>query len=195
MLKMLFRFAKMTLKSIKSVETAIITGYPILLALKTFWILQHLLIPRIQWLLLIYEIPVSLAFKLEQKVSGSIRKWLHLHHLTSTIFSISVSIANKKLIITTKSFKNQWAFTFKISSQDSLVSGCIPKLQTATWEAKDAFSFCENDIKINQVCGNSYHNSLSHFTGTQNLLDFTAPTHSYDPMASPNLRNTNFFSF
>ena len=148
----------MTLKSIKSVETAIITGYPILLALKTFWILQHLLIPRIQWLLLIHEIPISLAFKLEQKVSVSIRKWLHLYHLTSAIFSISVSIAHKKLIISNKSFKNQWGFTFKRSSQDSLVSGCFPKLQTGTWEAKDAFSFFENDIKINQVCGNSYHN-------------------------------------
>ena len=33
------------------------------------WILQHLLIPRIQWPLLIYEIPISLAFKSEQKVS------------------------------------------------------------------------------------------------------------------------------
>ena len=32
------------------------------------WILQHLLIPRIQWPLLIYEVPISLAFKLEQKV-------------------------------------------------------------------------------------------------------------------------------
>ena len=29
------------------------------------WILQHLLIPWIQWPLLIYEIPISLAFKLE----------------------------------------------------------------------------------------------------------------------------------
>ena len=32
-------------------------------------ILQHLLIPRIQWPLLICEIPVSLVFTLEQKVS------------------------------------------------------------------------------------------------------------------------------
>ena len=33
------------------------------------WILQHLLIPRIQCPLLIYEIPLSLAFELKQKVS------------------------------------------------------------------------------------------------------------------------------
>ena len=46
--------------------------------MQKLWILQHLLIPRIQWPLLIYEIPISLAFKLEQKVSVFIRKWLHL---------------------------------------------------------------------------------------------------------------------
>ena len=57
------------------------------------WILQHLLIPRIQWPLLIYEIPISLAFKLEQKVSVFIRKWLHLHHSTSSLcFCSSVSL-------------------------------------------------------------------------------------------------------
>ena len=53
------------------------------------WILQHLLIPRIQWPLLIYEIPISLAFKLEQKVSVFIQKWLHLHHSTSSLFLYS----------------------------------------------------------------------------------------------------------
>ena len=46
------------------------------------WILQHQLIPRIQWPLLIYEIRISLAFKLEQKVCVFIQKWLHLHHST-----------------------------------------------------------------------------------------------------------------
>ena len=33
----------------------------------------------------------------------------------------------------------------------------------------------------------------SHFTGTQKILGFTAPTHFKDQMTSPNLRNTNFF--
>ena len=73
------------------------------------WILQHLPIPRIQWPLLIYEIPISLAFKLEQKVC------LHSKVVTSPslnikslflFFSISMSIANKEPIISAKSFKN-----------------------------------------------------------------------------------------
>ena len=43
------------------------------------WILQHVLIPRIQWPLLVHEVPISHATKLEQKISSFIRKWLHLH--------------------------------------------------------------------------------------------------------------------
>ena len=35
--------------------------------MQKLWTLQHLLISRIQWPVLSYEIPISLAFKLEQK--------------------------------------------------------------------------------------------------------------------------------
>ena len=73
------------------------------------WILQHLLISRIQWLLLIYKIPISLAFKLERKIC------LHSKVVTSPslninslflFFSIFMSIANKERIISAKSFNN-----------------------------------------------------------------------------------------
>ena len=50
-----------------------------------WWILQHILIPRIQWPLLIYEVLISHATKLEQKISSFIRKWLHLHKSTSSL--------------------------------------------------------------------------------------------------------------
>ena len=49
------------------------------------WILHHLLIPRLRWPLLIYEIPVTVVFRLEQKISCFIRKWLKLHNSTSNI--------------------------------------------------------------------------------------------------------------
>ena len=67
------------------------------------WILQHLLIPRIQWPLLIYEVPISLAIGTES---------LHLHSLLVAspslnikslflFFIIAVFIADQKLIIST----------------------------------------------------------------------------------------------
>ena len=59
---------------------------------KKLWILQQILIPRIQWPLLIYKVPITLAFKLEQKLSVFIHKWLLLHHSTSSLrFYLSAS--------------------------------------------------------------------------------------------------------
>ena len=125
------------------------------------WILQHLLIPRIQWPLLIYEIPISLAFKLEQKVSVFIRKWLHLHHSTSSLcFYSSVSpcpLPIKSLSSALKASKISGHLLLR-SSEDTLVSGCVPKLQSGTLKVEYAVLSCENDIKINQVCRNSHHN-------------------------------------
>ena len=125
------------------------------------WILQHLLIPGIQWSLLIYEIPISLAFKLEQKVSVFIQKWLRLHHSTSSLgFYSSVSpcpLPIKSLSSALKASKIS-AHLLLRSSQDPLVSGCVPKLQAGTWKVEDAVSTCKNDIKINHVWGSSHHN-------------------------------------
>ena len=125
------------------------------------WILQHLLIPRIQWPLLIYEIPNSLAFKLEQKVSVFIRKWLHLHHSTSSLCFYSSAppcpLPIKSLSSALKASKISGHLLLR-NSQDPLVSSCVPKLRTGTWKVEDAVLSCENDIKISQVCGNGHHN-------------------------------------
>ena len=125
------------------------------------WILQHLLIPRIQWSLLIYEIPISLAFKLEQKVSIFIRKWLHLHHSTSNLcFYSSVlpcPLPLKSLSSALKDSKISGHLLVR-NSRDPLVPSCVPKLQTGTWKVEDAVLSFENDIKISQVSGNGHHN-------------------------------------
>ena len=125
------------------------------------WILQHPLLLRIQWPLLIYEIPISLAFKLEQKVSIFIRKWLHLHHSTSSLcFYSSISpcpLPIKSLSSALKASKISGHLLLR-NSKDPLVSSCVPKLQTGTWKVEDAVLSSENNIKISQVCGNGHHN-------------------------------------
>ena len=125
------------------------------------WILQHLLIPRIQWPLLIYEIPISLAFKLEQKVSVFIRKWLHLHHSTSSLcFYSSVSPSSlpiKSLSSTLKASQISGHLLLR-NSKDPLVSTCVRKLQTGTSKVEDAVLSCEININVSQVCGKDHHN-------------------------------------
>ena len=102
------------------------------------WILQHLLIARIQCPLLIYEIPISLAFKLEQNVFVFIQKCLHLHHLTSSLcFYSSWPLPIKSLSSALKASKISGHLLLR-NSQYPLVSSCIPKLQAGTWKVEDA---------------------------------------------------------
>ena len=49
------------------------------------WIMQHVLLPRLRWPLLIYEIPMITVVILEQKISNTTRQWLCLHNSTTII--------------------------------------------------------------------------------------------------------------
>ena len=60
-------------------------------AVQKLWILQHHLVPHPQWPLFIYEIPISVVTKLEPKISFWIRKWFHLHNVTTNVSLYSSS--------------------------------------------------------------------------------------------------------
>ena len=55
------------------------------------WICHHLLMQRIRWSLLIYEITMRVAVKLEKKVSVYIRKWLGIPKCMSSVCLFSTS--------------------------------------------------------------------------------------------------------
>jgi len=77
-------------KALDELEEKLLSGLDIISkskfkATQKLWILHHLLIPRMQWPLLIYEIPMTFARSLERKISVCMRKWLKLHHTTSDL--------------------------------------------------------------------------------------------------------------
>ena len=84
--KSLDELEKKLLDSLNIIDSSHFTGS------QKLWFLQHLLIPRIQWPILIYEVPISLVSKLEQAASVYIRKWIKLHKsITSLSFYSSAS--------------------------------------------------------------------------------------------------------
>ena len=97
------------------------------------WILQHLLIPRIQWSLLIYEISISHASVLEKKISKFIRKWLNIHSLTTDISLYSLispcPLPIKSLTSILKSSKISEHLLLR-DSKDALVSSVSPTLES-----------------------------------------------------------------
>ena len=67
-------------------------------AVQKLWILQDLLVPHLQWPLLIYEIPISVVTNIEQKMSCCIRKWICLHNATTNLSLYSSASAYPFLI-------------------------------------------------------------------------------------------------
>ena len=77
-------------KSLDELEKKLLDGLNIIdpshfTGSQKLWFLEHLIIPHIQWPILIYEVPISLVFKLEQKASVYIQKWLKLQKSISSL--------------------------------------------------------------------------------------------------------------
>ena len=124
------------------------------------WFLQQLLITRIQWPILIYEVQISLVSKLEGKASVYIRKWLKLHKsITSLSFYSSVSpspLLVRSLTSVLKSSKISGHLLLK-HSRDASVSICVPKLQAGSWQVEKAAQACETDLKHKSIIGQHQH--------------------------------------
>ena len=120
------------------------------------WILQHLLIPRIQWPLLIYEVSMCHAFKLEQKISTYIRKWLGLHRSTSSICFYSSSspcpLPVKSLTSILKSCKISGHLLLR-DSQDPLVSGNKIEIKSGQWKVGKAVESSESELRFRRIRG------------------------------------------
>ena len=125
------------------------------------WILHHLLMPRIRWPLLIYEIPMTKVVALEMKISTYIRKWLGLHRsITNLSFYSSTSPCPLPLASLTSILKAQ-----KVSghlqlrdSTDPLISSSVPVLKAGNFVVEDAVKDAESVLKFNLIRGNTQTN-------------------------------------
>ena len=127
-------------KSMEELEDKLLSGLEVIdgsyfSGTQKLWIMQHILKPRIQWPLLIYEMPMSLAARLEQKISTFIRKWLHLHNSMSSLCFYSADspcpLPIKSLTSVLKASKISGHLLLK-HSHDPLVSSCPPKLKAGS---------------------------------------------------------------
>ena len=145
---------KKLLDGLNVVDTSHVTGS------RKLWFLQHLLIPHIQWPILIYEVPISLVSKLEQKASVYIRKWLKLHisiiNLSFYSSAYPFSLPVRSLTSVLKSSKISGHLLLK-HSQDGSVSSCVRKLQAGKWQVKEAVQTCEADLSHKSIIRHHQH--------------------------------------
>ena len=141
---------------LKIIDTFHLTSY------QKLWFLQDLLIPYIQWPILVYKVPISLVLKLEEKkASVYIRKWVKLHKfITSLLFySCPCPLPVRNLTSLLKSSKISRDIVIK-NSQDLSVSSCVPKLQAVNWQVEKAVQACETDLRHKSIV--EHHKHICH---------------------------------
>ena len=151
------------------------------------WILQHLLIPRIQWPLLIYEVSMSHVMSLEQKLSSYIRKWLRLHRSTSNICFYSSSspcpLPIKSLTAILKSCKISGHLLLR-DSKDPLVSANSTELKSGNWKVSKAVEAAESELHFQKIRGPLQFGKAGLGVTTHKTLPAKEFSHEYSKLVS-----------
>ena len=135
---------------LKTISKSFFTGA------QKLWFLQHLVIPRIQWSLLIYEVSISCALSLEKSISIYIRKWLKIHpSITNLSIYSPVSpcpLPVKSLSSILKSAKISGHLLLR-DSKDTTISSSNPNLKVGKWKVDKASTIAEAEMAFQQIQG------------------------------------------
>ena len=121
------------------------------------WILQFMLIPKLLWPLLVYDIPSSKVEALETKTNRFIRKWLGLPPclttMTLTCKQAKLKLPLKALSEEYKVGKARLHLMFR-ESQDEAVRNVEPELKTGRkWRVREAVDAAEHSLKVKDIIG------------------------------------------
>ena len=121
------------------------------------WILQFMLIPKLLWPLLIYEIGLSTVESIERMINRYTRKWLGLPPSLTTVALYSrnakLKLPLKSIIEEYKMGKTRLQMMLKYSN-DPAVSSIEPKLKTGRkWKADKATADAEETVKMKEIIG------------------------------------------
>ena len=120
------------------------------------WILSNLLIAKIRWPIMIYEISITTCLKLERRTSYFIRKWLRLPQSISTVALYSTSSPCALPLISLSSLVKNAKVSGYLQLRDSTddtVKSVRPKLRAGRWSAEEEVNRAESVITFREIVG------------------------------------------
>ena len=148
----------------KQLEENIVDGLNILdksflLGTSKVWVLQFLLLQQVRWTIMIYDIPLSIVQRLEQRISKFIRKWLGFHRSISSLALYSKSspcplpfTSLTSLFKTTKAS----AHLQLRDSKDPIVASSVPTLDTGkNWSVSECVKDAESILHFKKILGHT----------------------------------------
>ena len=121
------------------------------------WCLQFGLFPRLMWPLSVYEIPLSVAEKMERLVSFYIRKWLGVPRCLSTVALYGKGILQLPVSSLVEEFKCTKVRTELLlaGSKDVVVSKVVPNpTKGRKWNPRMAAQEAEATLRHTEIVGN-----------------------------------------
>ena len=125
--------------------------------LQKCWGYQYLVLPKMKWILAIYDIPASTVLKWEQKVNRFLRSWLGAGHTLSRICLFSrdspVALPIDSLVDTWKVEKCRLQQNYKYSP-DEFIRSVAPKVRSGrVWNAEEVLENAERDLVCESMLG------------------------------------------
>ena len=123
------------------------------------WCLQFMLIPKLLWPLLIYDIPISTVERLEAKINKFTRKWLGVPPgLTDVALygkETTLKLPFKSLVDEYKAGKARLAVMLQ-DSTDEFVKTVEPTLKTGRkWKVKEAVESAKQILELKEIIGHT----------------------------------------
>ena len=122
------------------------------------WILQNILIPRLRWSLLIYEISILVVICIDHKICSFLKKWLNIHHSTTNIClhsSASPCPLPLKSLTSIRKLTKVSGHLLLRESADKQISKSASQLKCGFWDVAEAVVDAESRLEFQKVIG--YH--------------------------------------
>ena len=126
------------------------------------WCLQKILIPKLLWPLLIYDICTSTVEAMEAKINKYTRKWLGT---PPCLTDVALYCRHAKLKLPFKSILEEYKagkarlLSLLQDSVDPVVRSAEPELRTGRkWKAREAVQAAEDSLRIREIIGHTQIN-------------------------------------
>ena len=121
------------------------------------WIFQHGILPRILWLLMLYDFPLSTVEKMESKISNRLRQWLGVppSFSNAAIYRKDIKLVQSmsSLVEEDKVTKATAETTLK-ESKDNMVSQVGITMNTGRkWDVSEAGSQAKSRLEYKEIVG------------------------------------------
>ena len=122
------------------------------------WAYQFMVLPRIGWRLMLYEIPMSWVEKMEARINTQLRRWLGISKNTTTVALFCpkspCALPLSSLGGVFKKVKSGAVMQLK-HSRDLSVAGSWSSVKTSKkWNVGDAVTRAESRLRLDKTVGN-----------------------------------------